>query len=210
MRVSNSIRKSKKHFTNKTPSDPTSNSEFETVISKTRLSEIDPGHECLTLPDPSSSIVAGANATLQIKYESEYNTNENETYYACADIYYVEVADFDVTVPCFNVSAYEYYGTTWTGYADTATATSSTAKSTSTAASDSSSSSSSSGSKALSGGAIAGITIGVVAAGAIVLGVFIFFMRKNHQKRQQADAAFAMRDVNAQGKNVDGSLHSRN
>jgi len=68
------------------------------------MRELDKGHTCVPIADPPSSVKAGANATLQIKYISEFDKPENETFYACADITYVALSDFKDTIPCFNVT----------------------------------------------------------------------------------------------------------
>lgn len=46
------------------------------------MKEVDPGHECLSIANPPADVAVGSNATLQIKYTSEFDTGVNETYYA--------------------------------------------------------------------------------------------------------------------------------
>jgi hypothetical protein len=62
--------------------DPLANGDFDVLISSDRIKELDPGHQCLGIADPPSGTAVGSNATLQIKYTSEFNTDRNETYYA--------------------------------------------------------------------------------------------------------------------------------
>ena len=62
--------------------DPQENDAFEVLISGDRIKELDPGHQCLNIANPPSNVRAGSNATLQIKYTSEFDKDINETYYA--------------------------------------------------------------------------------------------------------------------------------
>ena len=53
------------------------------------MTEIFPGHQCYKIDPIPSSIKAGTNATIQLQYWAVYegeNNNQNETFYACADI----------------------------------------------------------------------------------------------------------------------------
>jgi hypothetical protein len=62
------------------------------------------GHTCVNLANPPSSVKAGSNATLQIKYVASFDKPDKETFYACADITYVEFSKFKDKVPCFNAT----------------------------------------------------------------------------------------------------------
>ncbi|KAF2462020.1 hypothetical protein BDY21DRAFT_330284 [Lineolata rhizophorae] len=84
--------------------DPSENSDFETLIT-TRIAELDPGHACYSVPDPPRDVIDGTNATIQLRYTSDFDTDTNETFYACADITYVSSARFDTEIPCFNVTS---------------------------------------------------------------------------------------------------------
>lgn len=136
---------------------------------------MDLGHVCVPLPDAPSSVSAGDNATLQIKYISAFDKPDNETFYACADITYIELADFDESIPCFNATRpaedddKDNHGT-----------------------SSSSSSENDKGSSRLSGGAIAGIVIGSVAGVALIALAALMLYRRRSQKeatmRQQQSA----------------------
>ncbi|KAF2843804.1 hypothetical protein M501DRAFT_921986, partial [Patellaria atrata CBS 101060] len=85
--------------------NPQSNDDFQTLISE-RIGEIDPGHVCYSVPEPSRDIVEnGANATIQVRYTSDFGGEQNnETFYACSDITYVNPAQFTMQIPCFNVT----------------------------------------------------------------------------------------------------------
>ena len=125
------------------------------------------------------------NATFQIKYTSDFDTDKNETYYACADVTYIAASKFTYQVPCFNVTSDEFTEVT------TTTATGSTATSTSKSDTAKDSGTTSGKSSGLSGGAIAGIVVGSVAG--LGLGIaLLFFYRRLLQKyrflRQKASA----------------------
>ncbi|KAJ5375693.1 hypothetical protein N7517_007699 [Penicillium concentricum] len=164
-------------------SNPTTNADFEAFVDGSSLADVDPGHECYSVPNPSVDVEEGMNATFQIKYTSDFDTDKNETYYACADVTYIAASKFTYQVPCFNVTTDEFAEVTTTAAAgSTATAKSDTAKNTSTTSEKDS---------GLSGGAIAGIVIGSVAGLAIGLAL-LFFYRRLLQKyrffRQKASA----------------------
>ncbi|KXH35124.1 hypothetical protein CSIM01_04649 [Colletotrichum simmondsii] len=160
--------------------EPTSNSDFTTIIEEQSVSDLNPGHTCVDVPNPPSSIAAGSNATLQIIYRADWDAPHNQTFYACADITYIEAANFNTRIPCFNA--------TEPGEDDIA-ATASPSASSTNAASNSGSSSGSSGSKKLSGGAIAGIVIGAVAGVGLLIGAALFFYRKSQQKKRNSRLA---------------------
>ncbi|KAJ3521354.1 hypothetical protein NM208_g13328 [Fusarium decemcellulare] len=168
--------------------DPESNDDFETLIESKSISDLNPGHTCVELDKLSSSVKAGDKATLQVIYRADWDAPHNQTFYACADITFVEESNFNFKIPCFNATEpgeddKEAGATT----NPTATATH---RSTSSHGSDSSSdesssdSSSSGGSSKLSGGAIAGIVIGAVAGAALILGAAFFLWRRRQQKQR--------------------------
>ncbi|KAF3770594.1 hypothetical protein M406DRAFT_66997 [Cryphonectria parasitica EP155] len=148
--------------------DPTSQSDFtEQIVSN--VTEIEPGHQCYKIDSLPSTVAAGSNATIQLEYWAHYeeeNNGNNETFYACADVYFVEASDFSVQVPCFNVTA--------ESFDSTVTATSSAATVTST-------SSSSSGSSGLSKGAIAGIAVGTIVGSLAIVGAAAFMLFKKRK-----------------------------
>ncbi|RMZ84728.1 hypothetical protein DV737_g1058, partial [Chaetothyriales sp. CBS 132003] len=163
-----------------TKTDPSSNSDFDTVTQSTRIPEIDEGHMCYPITSPGSD-GAGANATIQIRYTSDFDTDTNSTFYACADISYVANSQFIEEVPCFNATIDDDNPTT--------TATSSASSGVASATS-SSASAHSSGSSSLSGGAIAGIVVGVVCGVAIVLGALFFLWRRGQKYKRLIQTSF--------------------
>ena len=146
---------------------------------------------CYPIPNPPSNIEAGSNATIQIKYTADFETDRNETYYACADIYYIPTNQFTVQVPCFNVSSDDFAAPDDDNHDDGDPATSSTASSVpaSTTGSSETEPSSSSSNSSLSGGEIAGIVIGVLAALAIIAGFFFVWGRRKQRERQREQEA---------------------
>ncbi|KAF4461612.1 WSC2 Glucoamylase III (alpha-14-glucan-glucosidase) [Fusarium albosuccineum] len=170
------------------PINPESNDDFETLIENKSISDLNPGHTCVELDKLSSSVKAGDKATLQVIYRADWDAPHNQTFYACADITFVEESNFNFKIPCFNATEPgeddQAAGATVN---PTATATH---KSTSSHGSDSSSdesssdSSSSGGSSKLSGGAIAGIVIGSIAGAALILGAAFFLWRRRQQKQR--------------------------
>ncbi|KAK1971945.1 hypothetical protein LY78DRAFT_12244 [Colletotrichum sublineola] len=160
--------------------DPTSNSDFTTVIQERSVADLDPGHTCVEIPDPPASVAAaGSNATLQIVYRADWDAPHNQTFYACADITYVEAAAFRTRIPCFNA--------TEPGEDDVAATEHPSASSSALGGGGSSSSSSSSG--RLSGGAIAGVVIGAVAGFGLLVGVALFLYRRSQQKKRSSRLA---------------------
>ena len=150
------------------------------------------------MPNPASNIAPGTNATLQIRYTSDFDTDLNETFYACADITYVETAQFTVQVPCFNATSDDF--TLSDGDDDdddtsnsTSTTTGSAAGATATASSSPSVSSSSGG--GLSGGAIAGIVVGVIAGVGAFAGLLFFAWRRNQQNKRLREQQVNVRGV---------------
>lgn len=174
-----------------TPTDPTSQTEFQEQIVN-NVTEVAPGHQCYKIDAIPSSIKAGTNATIQLQYWAVYegeNNNQNETFYACADITFVEDEDFTGTVPCFNVTVSEFYSedsssTTAAGSAATTTTTTGSGSSAATTTAGSSGSTGSSDtttkSSSLSAGAKAGIAVGSIAGGGALLaiGCFIYARKR--------------------------------
>ena len=171
--------------------DPTSNDNFSTLVPASDFPELEPGHECYSVPNPPSDINAGSSATLQLSYISESDTDANQTFYACADIIYVELSSFTTSVPCFNVSVDDPTITSSAVAGGSATATS-----TSALGSTSSSSSHSSHNNDLSGGAIAGTVIGSVAGAALVVGgIFVLWRRYAHKVKRNKAVELRMNEL---------------
>lgn len=143
------------------------------------MRELDRGHTCVNVEDAPSSIKAGANATLQIKYIADFDTPDNETFYACADITFVELTDFNVAIPCFNATEPADDSDSDSDHSDTETdSDESDSESSGTPSSDGGSSS------GLSGGAIAGIVVGSVAGvGLFAAAGFLIYRRKQQRLR---------------------------
>ena len=120
-----------------------------------------------------STVKAGANATLQIKYIADFDTPNNQTFYACADIFFVELADMKEEIPCFNATTPE------SDKDDDENPHGSTG-------------SSKKHKSGLSGGAIAGIVVGAVAGVALIgLAAFVVYRRRSRRAaaaRQQQSA----------------------
>jgi hypothetical protein len=154
------------------------------------MSELDEGHTCVPVADPPSGTAAGSNATLQIVYISDFDTPNNETFYACADITYVAAADFTTTIPCFNAT--EDSGATFNH-----------TEPTSVAEASAEAAARNGGGGGLSGGAIAGIVVGVVAGVALLaLGGFFLYRekKKNNRLMRQRDSVRQVKADDIAGK----------
>ncbi|KAI1734977.1 hypothetical protein F4680DRAFT_462006 [Xylaria scruposa] len=162
--------------------DPTVESQFsQQVVS---VPEVESGHQCYKVADIPDSVVAGSNATIQLEYWSNIDNElggRNQSFFACADITFVEAADFTAQVPCFNITSSDF---------NTPEPSSPAAndKPNDTGDADNSNPSSSGG---LTKGATAGIAVGVILASLLVIGVVAFvILRKrgrhtiNHEARQ--------------------------
>ncbi|OAP65388.1 hypothetical protein AYL99_01360 [Fonsecaea erecta] len=169
--------------------DPTSNDDFEIVIPATRIPELSEGHQCYPIPNPAADIEALSNATLQIRYTSDFEDDRNETYYACADVTYVPTSQFTYQVPCFNATV-DDFNVTDVDPDSSSSASAAGATATSGVMEDTGSSSS-----GLSGGAIAGIVVGVVVGVAAFLGVIFFMWRRSQQKRRIRQQEASVRNV---------------
>lgn len=171
-----------------------SNDDFETLIDAEHFHELDPGHTFVPIEDAPSSVNAGDLATLQVKYISEFDTPNNQTFYACADIVFVEVENFDIKVPCFNATEPENEdgaGQDWDYHDDEDEKDDEDKEEPSASPSaDPSNEDGDDGEKSgggkggLSGGAIAGIVVGVV-AGLGLVGAGLFIYRRKQQRLQR-------------------------
>ncbi|UNI18588.1 hypothetical protein JDV02_004846 [Purpureocillium takamizusanense] len=181
--------------------DPKSNGDFATLIDAKAMRELDKGHTCVPIVDPPSSVKAGSNATLQIKYISEFDKPENETFYACADITYVALSDFKDSIPCFNATIPD------TGKGSKSSPTASPKPSSGTP-------SSGGGSSGLSGGAIAGIVVGVIAGVGLLGAAAIFWYRRRQQQkrvlRQQNSSRAVKWDEQPRDSNSQRSVRMQN
>ncbi|EXJ80014.1 hypothetical protein A1O3_08300 [Capronia epimyces CBS 606.96] len=175
--------------------NPSSNDDFEPVIAATRIPSLAEGHQCYPLPNPPADVEAGSNATVQIKYLSEFDTEKNQTFYACADITYVPTSAFTYQVPCFNATVDDYSMSDSDSGDDTANATSSAASSGASATLGATTETSKSSSSGLSGGAIAGIVVGVVAGVAISIAAGLLLWRHSQLKKRARQQAASVRAV---------------
>jgi len=102
--------------------NPTSQDDFDEWYYGTNVTdELHIGHTCFYMPDQPNTINAGDVATIQVIYQNDDEESEtgdsnessgNETFYACADIKFVEESVFDVTdyaYSCFNATNDNYY-----------------------------------------------------------------------------------------------------
>ncbi|KAJ9638477.1 hypothetical protein H2204_004247 [Knufia peltigerae] len=158
--------------------NPTSNDDFQTIIAPMRIPELDEGHQCFPIVNPPADVETGSNATLQIKYVSDFDTDKNETFYACSDITYIPTSQFTYQVPCFNATIEDF---NITEPSSSASGTAAGASATAPAPSQSSRSSSS----GLSGGAIAGIVVGVVAGVGSIAGILLFFFWRRSARNKR-------------------------
>ncbi|KAF2113145.1 hypothetical protein BDV96DRAFT_614028 [Lophiotrema nucula] len=139
------------------------------------ISEIAPGHQCYKL-DQFEDVSAGTNATIQLEYWSEYegeNKGNNQSFFACADITFVEAKDFTIQVPCFNVTSDDFNAPTPSTSSTLPSATDASQASQTAAASSLSASSSSS---SLSAGAKAGIAVGSIVGGVAITALVAFIV----------------------------------
>lgn len=181
------------------------------LIDPDHFDEMDLGHTCVDVVDQPDSVAVGDVATFQVKYLANFDTPENQTFYACADVKFVAVADFNLkSIPCFNAtgdadSPYDPHDELDLDDDDDEEAAETTTSGGSQPSSsadddddnedgntDESTDGGSSGGGGLSGGAIAGIVVGALAGVALIAGAgFIVYRRKQrgiNAARQQSTA----------------------
>ncbi|ODA82387.1 hypothetical protein RJ55_00894 [Drechmeria coniospora] len=159
--------------------DPTSNTDFTTLVDSRDINDLNPGHTCAKIPDAPSTVTAGTNATIQIIYKADWDAPHNQTFYACADITFVALNDFNMKIPCFNA--------TEPGEDDKKMANDEVngKKSSSSEPSGSGSAANSAGGSAgMSSGAMAGTIIGSLAGAFILSGAALYFYRRREQKKR--------------------------
>ncbi|KAI0401689.1 hypothetical protein F4802DRAFT_600848 [Xylaria palmicola] len=168
--------------------NPTTQSQFsQQVVS---VPEVESGHQCYKLADIPNTVAAGSNATIQLQYWSNIDNEldgRNQTFYACADIMFVEASDFTVQVPCFNVTSSGFNAPE-----SSSSATTDTSEDTDT---DTAQKSNSSG--GLTTGATAGIAVGVTVASLLVIGVvaFVVFRRKGKKSSDDENRPLGTKDM---------------
>lgn len=172
---------------------------------------MDPGHTCIPITDSPDSVTAGDYATLQIMYIADFDTPENQTFYACADIKFVETDAFDVAIPCFNATepdAEDSAGSEWDYHDnfddddddeednDKSDEASPSSTSSPDAAEGGSGEKKSGGSGSdLSGGTIAGIVVGCVAGVGFIATAALLVYRRKSQRLQEIRKANSSRGV---------------
>ncbi|KAI1661528.1 hypothetical protein F4813DRAFT_386058 [Daldinia decipiens] len=171
---------------------PTIQSQFsQQVVSD--VTEIEPGHQCYKIADIPNTVAAGTNATIQLEYWSNVDNElngRNQTFYACADITFVEPKDMEIQPPCFNVTSTDFES-------GDSSSTSTPAPSATNAVSDANlAPSSSSSGDGLSGGAKAGIAVGVIVASLAIVGVIAFVLLRRRKTQTLDNEAIAAASKN--------------
>ena len=189
-----SVRSKCCHFSNSHMVDPTTQADFRDQVVD-NVTDIDPGHQCYKI-GVLEGITAGSPGTIQLEYWAEFegeNNGNNQSFFACADIVrirepavvsetyadmlqtFVETTDFDLQVPCFNVTSDDFAAPTPSSAATALP--SDVGPSASTSPSDEQSS----GDSGLSGGTKAGIAVGAVIGGLALFGAIGFFLWRRRQ-----------------------------
>ncbi|KAI1143544.1 hypothetical protein F5Y05DRAFT_368956 [Hypoxylon sp. FL0543] len=169
---------------------PTTQSQFtQQVVSE--VNEIEPGHQCYKIASIPNTVNVGTNATIQLEYWSNIDNElggRNQTFYACADIMFVEYKDLAAPPPCFNVTPSSLdSGSSSSTSAPVPSATGATTESSSTTSNQGSGGS---GGDGLSTGAKAGIGVGVgVASLLIVAAIAYVVLGKRHSRPVDNEAA---------------------
>lgn len=164
--------------------NPTTQNQFSQQV--VGVPVVDSGHQCYKIAEVPDTVVAGSNATIQLEYWSNM-VNElggrNQSFFACADITFVDAADFTAQVPCFNVTSSDF------------DLPESSSTSTAEQPDDADSKDSSSG--GLAAGAIAGIVVGVVVASLLVIGsvAFVVFRRRGIFSGSREQRSFRMKGM---------------
>ncbi|KAK1517472.1 WSC2 [Colletotrichum paranaense] len=178
--LSSTLRLGNIYLTSTTQTDPKSASDFETFLGPSEVGSLDLGHTCVTVPSAPSGTAAGSNATYRMLYVSNFDQDESkrETYYACADVTFVEV--FAASIPCFNATVSDPDVDVDTTVNVTTTDSGGNTPHTAadfTATGESKSS-------GLSKGAIAGAAVGSIAGVSLLVLAGFFFWRKKAAKKE--------------------------
>ncbi|TLD34021.1 hypothetical protein PspLS_01104 [Pyricularia sp. CBS 133598] len=169
-------------FTMSYAKDPKSNSDFTQQAIPSSVDKIVSGHQCYKLNAPPSTVKAGDDATIQLKYRSKFpgeNNGNDQTFYACADIQYVETSVFKTAIPCFNVTSDEFAAPETTNNPVVPAANSPS-------------------SAGLTTGAIAGIAVGTIVGSLAVVGVvaFLVFRKRRAGATRNADTVLPVSKCN--------------
>lgn len=171
------------HIAVSTEKNPTSASDFETFFNPQQVGTVGVGHTCLSIGDMDSSVKAGDVGTFQIMYSYQPEGAEKTFHYACSDVTFVEVANFNDDTRCFNSTLENPELTVDSDHRVTTTdsegknphdAETFTAKS------------------GLGAGPIAGAVVGAVAGLGLIGAAVFFFRRRNAQKKKEQEQ---MREV---------------
>ncbi|KAI3536159.1 WSC2 [Colletotrichum abscissum] len=144
-----------------------------TFLGPSEVGSLDLGHTCVTVPSAPSGTAAGSNATYRMLYVSNFDQDESkrETYYACADVTFVEV--FAASIPCFNATV-----------SDPDVDVDTTVNVTTTDSGGNTPHTGESKSSGLSKGAIAGAAVGSIAGVSLLALAGFFFWRKKAAKKE--------------------------
>lgn len=186
--------------------DP-SESDFEEVSGPGHVGDLDPGHSCLTVPNPPSDVTEGSNATFRLWYEAspEEEGRRTEDYYACADVTFVAASDFTESIPCFNateedpsVSVDPDVDVTLTSSGSESSSSDDLSASEVASHIADASELDNSGSNGLSKGGIAGVVVGSVVGAGLIIAAALFFIRyrrANSEAQRAKQAAVSKFDI---------------
>ena len=188
--------------------DPQTSLDFTDLTPGTDIAAVEPGHECYPFPNAPNGITAGSNATIQLKYASTFdNDPTNQTFYACADVTYVAIADFHEQTQCFNVSVPGGAATAHPTFGATATVTAGSGASQTGAPVASVGGSNGK----LSGGTIAGIVIGSLVGAALLFGAgFVLWNRRRRIAKRNKAVELRMKDWTNPAKRTTSEEQSQN
>ncbi|KAK8022431.1 hypothetical protein PG993_013198 [Apiospora rasikravindrae] len=161
--------------------EPRAQSDFgQQVVSN--VTEIEPGHQCYKIAPIPESIKAGSNATIQLEYwasDAKEQGGAKQSFFACADVTFVEAKDFTLSVPCFNVTASDFGLAGPSGTPQPKTPTDEGGASTPAPAAHAAGGGLTTGEKA-------GIAVGTIAGSFAVVGVLAFMLLRK-KRAQPAD-----------------------
>jgi hypothetical protein len=83
--------------------DPKSVADFVPFMDR-RVTKLGVGIACINVPNAAAHVKAGDKATFQLRYFSDYDSPTNQSFFACADITYVEPSDIPYPFPCINTT----------------------------------------------------------------------------------------------------------
>ncbi|RYP50212.1 hypothetical protein DL768_004233 [Monosporascus sp. mg162] len=157
--------------------NPTAQSDFTQQVVE-NITAIEAGHQCYKVADIPDTVEPGTNATIRLEYWSSMDDElggRNQSFYACADITFVETEDFDIQVPCFNVKASEFnLPKDDDGGEDSATSQPS-------AAGEANGEGSGDFGSGLTSGAKAGVAVGVIVASLAIVGAVAFVVLRKRK-----------------------------